>query len=64
MKDRFSIYTDISVKCKCGHKSVMPVWVDKRICWWCGYTLYRNAQCEFKDKLRKEIRKNEKQSCN
>ena len=47
---------DYRVKCKCGHKTVIPVWLDKRICWWCGFWVYRNKKVEFKEKMQQKIK--------
>lgn len=45
--------------CRCGHRIIMTSKVDKTICSWCGNWVYKNKKDEFKDKLRKELRKNE-----
>lgn len=50
-------YDKVKIKCKCGHKLVIPVWVDKQVCSWCGYYVYRNKRLEFKEKLMKEMKK-------
>ena len=50
-------YDKVKVRCEhCGHRIVMPIWVDKRPCNWCGYNVYRNKQLEFKDKMKKLIK--------
>lgn len=46
----------VKIACKCGHKTVVPVWVDKQICSWCGHYVYRNKQVEFKDKLKQRLK--------
>lgn len=39
--------------CKhCGHKKIIPKFVDKQICNWCGHYVYRNDEIE-----RREIEK-------
>ncbi len=38
--------------CSCGHKAIIPYWVDKQMCTWCGHWVYRNKREEFKDKLK------------
>lgn len=57
-------YSDIlqglKIKCKCGYKTLIPFHVDKMICSHCGKYIYRNKKVEFKDKLMKEMRKNER----
>lgn len=47
-------YNKVKIKCKyCGHKNVVPVWVDKKPCNWCGNNVYRNKQMEFLDNIKK-----------
>lgn len=46
----------VKINCKCGHRVIVPVWVDKQICGWCGYYVYRNKQLEFKEKLKQRIK--------
>ena len=42
-------YNKYKVKCKhCGHKILIPVWIKKRNCNWCGYDVYRDKKLEFK----------------
>lgn len=48
----------ISYKCKkCGHNAVIPKFVKKQICSWCGHYVYSDAKEEFKDKFKIESRK-------
>ena len=50
-------YEKIKIKCShCGRKLVIPVWVDKQICSWCGNYVYRNKQMEFKDNIKKLLK--------
>lgn len=47
-------YNKVKIKCKhCGHKVIIPVWVDRQVCSWCGYYVYRNKKMEFKDNIKK-----------
>lgn len=47
-------YNKVKIPCKhCGHKSVIPVWVDRVVCSWCGYYVYRNKQMEFREEVKK-----------
>ena len=44
-------------KCSyCGHTTVM---LKQKfiICGWCGHKIYKNKQEEFKDKIKKELKK-------
>lgn len=45
-------YDKVKYLCKCGHKTVIPAWVNKQICSWCGHYVYKNKKDEFKDRLR------------
>lgn len=47
----------VKIKCsKCGHREIVPNWVDKKICSWCGYYIYRNKQEEFKDRMKQKLK--------
>ena len=39
----------------CGHKEIIPVFVDKKICSYCGNVVQNNSLLHFKYKMRKEI---------
>lgn len=46
---------NFKVKCKhCGHTMTM-IDVDRTICNWCGYWIYRTPEIEFKYKLKENI---------
>lgn len=44
------------VQCPCGTKTIIPMYVDKRICRNCGHWVYRNKKLEFKDRLTQELK--------
>lgn len=46
----------VKVQCKCGHKVVMPYWVDKQICTWCRNYVFRNKQDEFKYRMKAKLK--------
>lgn len=49
---------EFGTTCKCGH--VIYFYNKKKVlCNWCGTFVYKNKKVEFKDKLLKEMRKNE-----
>lgn len=51
----------VKYPCKCcGHKSVIPYWVNRQMCSWCGHYVYKNDIDEFKDKLTSAILKTNK----
>lgn len=50
-------YSNLKIKCKnCGHPQVIPVFVSKSICTWCGFYIYRNKKTEFSDRLREKLK--------
>lgn len=55
---RFHIYTETTIKCKhCGHSVNMGSKVDKMICGWCGYYIFKNKKAEFNHNLKLAILK-------
>lgn len=45
----------VKIKCNhCGRKAIIPVWVDKQLCSWCGYYIYRNKKLEFLETMKKK----------
>lgn len=51
-------YDKVKITCKCGHRVIIPHWVKKQICDWCGNYVYRDKKLEFQEKLKKELKKN------
>lgn len=48
----------ISYKCKkCAHKVIIPKFVKKQICSWCGNYVYSDPKEEFKERFKTERRK-------
>lgn len=47
-------YDKVKIRCSCGRRVVIPVWVDKQLCSWCGHYVYRNKKLEFKEKLKQK----------
>ena len=46
----------LKVKCKhCGHTKVIPKFLDKVICNWCGHAIYRDPKKEFEERLRSRL---------
>lgn len=55
-------YDKVKVRCSCGRRVIIPVWVDKQLCDWCGHYVYRDKKLEFKEKLKqKGIKANAKE---
>lgn len=45
----------VKIQCKhCGRKAIIPVWVDKQLCTWCGHYIYRNKKLEFLETMKKK----------
>lgn len=49
-------YDKVKYRCKCGHRVVIPAWVDKQVCSWCGSYVYKNKEDEFKDRMKSVLR--------
>lgn len=49
-------HTKNRVKCKCGNSLTIPKLVEKKLCSWCGYWVYRDKQVEFREKMKKELK--------
>lgn len=46
-------------QCKwCGRKKVIPIYVERLLCDWCGYWIYREPSIEFKYKLEEQMKRN------
>ena len=45
-------YEKVRYKCKCGHSVIIPAWVDKQLCSWCGNYVYKDKKDEFKNKIK------------
>lgn len=44
--------------CKhCGHKQLIPNFMDKNLCDWCGYWVFRNDKDEFKFRMSEQMKK-------
>ena len=42
------VFGSLTVHCLCGHPIIFTTKVDKRICSYCGKSVFRNKQIEFK----------------
>ena len=51
-------YDKVKYECRCGHRVVIPKWVDKQICKWCNNYVFKNKEDEFKYRLQEKMRKN------
>lgn len=58
---RSEYYDKIKVKCeKCGHSIIMPRWVDKQLCDYCGKYRFRDKKTEFMYRLKEKMYRNER----
>lgn len=44
-------------RCKCGHTVIIPKFVDKQICDWCGKYVFRTKQAEFNYRIKEKLNK-------
>lgn len=51
--------SDVKHKCKCSHTVIIPEFIDRQLCDYCGHWIYRNPKLEFEYKLREEMKKND-----
>ena len=47
----------VQYQCKCGHKVIIPKWVDKQICGWCGTYVFKNKKDEFEYRMKERLKK-------
>lgn len=48
---------EVKVKCKCGHKVIIPKWVDRNLCSWCKHYVFRDKKVEFEYRVKEKLRK-------
>lgn len=46
----------VKYKCKCGHRVVIPYFMDKNICSWCHEYVFKNKETEFKYRLKEKLK--------
>lgn len=39
-------YDKVKYICKCGHRVIIPKWIDKNICDWCGNYVFKSKKDE------------------
>ena len=49
-------YDKVLYRCKCGHRVVIPYWVEKQVCDWCGRYVFKTKEDEFKYRLKERLR--------
>lgn len=53
----FKLYTDNTVKCKCGHTVVMRPSTEKVICSWCKNYIFREKKDKDLYRIKEMIKK-------
>ena len=51
-------YDKVKYICKCGHRVVIPKWVDKQLCNWCGEYVFKSKKDEFQYRVLQQVKKN------
>lgn len=46
----------VKIICACGHRVIVPMYMKKKLCDWCGYWVYRDKKEEFRDRLKQKIK--------
>lgn len=50
-------YDKVKYTCKrCGHRVIIPNWVEKNVCDYCGYYVFKNDKDEFKFRLKEKMK--------
>ena len=49
-------YDKVKYRCKCGHRVVIPNWVDKNICDWCGNYVFKDKKKEFEYRMKEKLK--------
>ena len=47
----------VKYRCKCGHRVIIPKYVDKQLCDWCGNYVFKNKSEEFKYRMQEKMRR-------
>lgn len=49
-------YDKVKYKCKCGHRVIIPKWIDKNLCRWCGNYVFKDKKSEFEYRLKEKMK--------
>ena len=52
-----SALEEVKVRCKCGHRVIIPHWVDKQLCSWCKNYVFRDKKKEFEFRIKEKLKK-------
>lgn len=49
-------YDKVKYMCKCGHKVVIPAWVDKQVCSWCKRYVFKSKKDEVLYRIKERMK--------
>lgn len=49
-------YDKVKYLCKCGHRVIIPKWVNKQLCNWCGHYVFKSKEEEFKFRMKEKLK--------
>ena len=49
-------YDKVKYLCSCGHRVIIPKWVDKQLCNWCGHYVFKSKGDEFKFRMKEKLK--------
>ena len=59
-KRKSEVYSQNKYQCKhCGHKQLIPNFMEKNLCDWCGFWVFKNEKDEFLFRMKEKIKKME-----
>lgn len=53
-------YSKVKYTCKCGHRVIIPKWIDKQICGWCGQYVFKSKKDEFEFRMQEQMKRRKK----
>ena len=48
---------EVKIRCKCGHRVIIPYWWDKQLCTWCKSYVFRDKKKEFEYRMKEKLGK-------
>lgn len=57
IKNYDNALNEVKVRCKCGHRVIIPYWVDKQLCGWCKSYVFRDKKKEFEYRMKEKLKK-------
>lgn len=50
-------YDKVKYRCKCGHRVIIPEWIDKQLCSHCGRLVFKDKKTEDLYRIREKLNK-------